>query len=97
MLARAIGASGLAGLIDEVVSVDGIRRYKPLPAAYALLSPWSGSEHHLTFYSSNRWDVAGAVARGIDSVWVNRRRHPDEYIGLRPRAVAADLGTAIAA
>ena len=97
MLARALAASGLADLVDEVVSVDAVRAYKPLPAAYALLDPWRGPDFRLTFHSSNAWDVAGAVAREIDMVWVNRRSCPGEYPNLPPRASAADLAAAIAA
>jgi 2-haloacid dehalogenase len=91
MLARALAASGLADLVDIVLSVDAIRAYKPLPAAYALLDPWRGPDWQLTFHSSNRWDVAGAVARGIDTVWINRRGAPDEYQSMSPRATVPTL------
>mgnify|MGYP001457197409 CR=1 FL=1 len=91
MLERALAASGLAGLVDVVLSVDTIRAYKPLPAAYALLDPWRGSGRRLTFHSSNTWDVAGAVARGIDAVWVNRRAAPAEYPSFGPGLTVADL------
>ena len=91
MLTRAVTASGLAGVVDEIVSVDAIRCYKPLPAAYALLDPWRGPEWRLTFHSSNAWDVAGAVARGIDTIWVNRRGAPAEYPGLAPQRIVARL------
>ena len=45
----------------------------------------------VVFVSSNRWDVAGAAAFGFAPVWVNRGQLPDEYPGLDPVAVAADL------
>ena len=91
MLTQAVSASGLTGLVDETVSVDSIRCYKPLPAAYALLDLWRGPECQLTFHSSNAWDVAGAVAQGIDTVWVNRRSAPAEYPGLTPRRIVDRL------
>ena len=93
MLARAVAASGLSDLVDEVVSVDQIRAYKPLPAAYALLDPWRGPGCRLTFHSSNAWDVAGAVARGIDTVWVNRRGALAEYSNFLPLLIVTDLTT----
>lgn len=92
MLARALAASGLSSLVDHLVSVDPIRAYKPLPAAYRLLDPWRGADWQLTFHSSNAWDVAGAVARGIDTVWVNRRGSPGEYPSLPPSRTVGDLG-----
>lgn len=95
MLGRAIRAAGLDGLFDGVLSVDAVHAYKPLPAAYALLDPWRGPG--LTFYSSNRWDVAGGVAAGIRTVWVNRAGLPDEYPGFAPAAVAGSLAEALRA
>lgn len=92
MLTQAVTASGLSDLVDELVSVDTIRCYKPLPAAYALLDPWRGPDWRLTFHSSNAWDVAGALARGIDTVWVNRRGAPAEYPGFAPRRLVTELG-----
>ena len=91
MLNRAVSASGLSGLVDEVVSVDMIRCYKPLPATYAMLDPWRAPGWRLTFHSSNAWDVAGATARGIDTIWVNRRRAPAEYPALAPQQVVESL------
>ena len=91
MLTQAVAAGGLTDLVDEIVSVDAIRCYKPLPAAYALLDPWRGPEWRLTFHSSNAWDVAGAVARGIDTIWINRRGAPAEYPGLAPQRIVDGL------
>ncbi len=93
MLDRAIRAAGLSGLFDGVLSVDTVGAYKPTPAAYGLLDPWRGRT--LRFYSSNRWDVAGAVATGIDTIWVNRTGAADEYPTYPPAAVARDLGEAL--
>jgi 2-haloacid dehalogenase len=97
MLARALASSGLASLIDVVLSVHDLRLYKPLPAAYGLLAPWRADGWQLRFYSSNRWDVAGAVGCGIETVWVNRGGAPDEYPSLPPSQVWTDLATAACA
>jgi 2-haloacid dehalogenase len=47
------------------------------------------------FFSSNRWDIAGATAFGFDAVWVNRTEQPDEYPDLPPRAVVKSLAAVI--
>jgi 2-haloacid dehalogenase len=47
----------------------------------------------MSFQSSNRWDIAGAVAFGFRGVWVNRAGAPDEYPDLKPAAVIATLAT----
>ena len=97
MLQRALQASGLGGLVDHIVSVDSIKVFKPDPRTYALLDPWRRPGHTLTFYSSNRWDVAGASARGIETVWINRVANPEEYAAFAPVRTAATLAAAIGA
>jgi 2-haloacid dehalogenase len=80
MLAAAVDAAGLSGLLDAVLSVDAVRRYKPRPEVYALVTDAlvvGASE--AAFISSNRWDVMGAVSFGFTAFWVNRARMPDEY------------------
>lgn len=89
MLRRALVAASLDHLIDDLVSVEAAGCFKPDPRTYALLDPWRFKE--LTFYSSNRWDIAGASAAGIDAVWINRRQAPDEYRTSPPRATSANL------
>ena len=45
----------------------------------------------MLFVSSNRWDIAGAMAFGFPSAWVNRTELPDEYSDLPPVAVMRNL------
>ncbi len=85
MLAAAVEAAGFAGLLDAVLSVDAVRRYKPRPEVYALVSDaLAVAPSDTGFVSSNRWDVMGAVAFGFNALWVNRARMPDEYADLAP-------------
>ena len=93
MLSRALASACLDRLVDHVVSVDRIETFKPDPRTYALLDRWRAND--LTFHSSNRWDVAGAVAAGLDAIWVNRCRAPDEYGAFAPVATVASLAEAI--
>lgn len=94
MLDRALSSSGLASLVDEVISVDGLRRFKPLPETYGLLDRWKDD---LVFHSSNRWDIAGASARGLKAIWVNRRGQAEEYPAFAPFAQVPDLIAAVQA
>ena len=92
MLADAIASAGLDGLFDAVLSVATAGVFKTSPRAYALVPDALGVEGSaVVFVSSNRWDVAGAAAFGFAPVWVNRGQLPDEYPGLDPVAVVADL------
>ncbi len=92
MLAAVVEAAGFAGLFDTVLSVDAVRRYKPRPEVYALVSDaLAVGASDAAFVSSNRWDVMGAVSFGFNAFWVNRARMPDEYEDLAPLREIPDL------
>lgn len=92
MLSAAVEASGMAGLLDAVLSVDAVRVYKPRREVYALVTNRFGIEpQQVVFVSSNRWDVMGAAAFGFRPLWVNRSRMPEEYAEQPPLRVVSDL------
>ena len=92
MLAAAAEASGLAGNLDAVLSVDAVRLYKPRPEVYALVTErFSIAPQQVVFVSSNRWDVMGAASFGFHAVWVNRGRMPDEYSDRPPLHIITSL------
>lgn len=80
MLADAVDAAGLAPLLDAVLSVDPLRRYKPHPAVYALATEhFRCQPHEIAFISSNAWDAYGAARVGFRVHWLNRSGQPMEY------------------
>jgi len=92
MLAAAVEAAGIGGLLDSVLSVDSVRRYKPLPEVYALVTDaLAARPSDVAFVSSNRWDVMGATSFGFKAFWVNRARMPDEYADFAPLREIPDL------
>ncbi|MCB1884932.1 MAG: haloacid dehalogenase type II [Geminicoccaceae bacterium] len=92
MLAAGARAAGIADRFDAVLSIEEAGVYKPDPAVYALVGKALGVAADATaFVSSNRWDVAGAVAFGFQVAWVNRGGAPDEYPDLPPRWTVGDL------
>jgi len=96
MLTAAVDAAGIGGDLDAVLSVDAIRRYKPRPEVYALVTERFGiSPADVVFVSSNRWDVMGAASFGFRSAWINRANAPEEY-GPAPDAVLSDLNGLVA-
>jgi 2-haloacid dehalogenase len=92
MLRSAVEAAGLQGIFDTVLSVDALHRYKAHPDVYEQAAThfrvYPGS---ISFQSSNRWDVAGAVAFGFRGVWINRLGAPDEYADLAPTVTLPSL------
>jgi 2-haloacid dehalogenase len=92
MLAAAVEAAKIADQLDAVLSVESVRRYKPRPEVYALATDALGlPPSAITFVSSNRWDVMGAVSFGFQAYWVNRAGVPDEYQDFPPLRRIDDL------
>lgn len=92
MLASAVSAAGLDGCFDAVLSVDGARAYKTDRRVYDLvMTHFRAYPEAVSFQSSNRWDIAGATACGLRTVWINRTDAPDEYADMAPVAVLRSL------
>jgi 2-haloacid dehalogenase len=92
MLNGAVNASGIIGDLDAVLSVDVLKMFKPRQEVYALVTDrFACRPGDVTFVSSNRWDVMGAVAFGFGAYWINRSNMPDEYADFAPRQVLRDL------
>lgn len=92
MLAAAIEAAGIASLVDVTLSVDSVPTYKTDPRVYQLaVDALAVGAKEISFQSSNRWDIAGAAAFGLRSVWINRAGNPNEYPDLAPIAVLGSL------
>ena len=85
MLQLAIKSAGLDGLLDHVLSVDGIRKYKTAPEAYALGEQATGlPARQIAFVSCNAWDALAATWYGYQTLWVNRYQLPFEELGTPP-------------
>lgn len=92
MLEAACRNAGITDVLDDVLSVDEIRVYKPDPRVYDMVTTrWRLFPEAVSFQSSNRWDAAGAKAFGFRTVWVNRNGLPEEYKDIMPAAVLPSL------
>ncbi|MDD2920047.1 haloacid dehalogenase type II [Rhodoferax sp.] len=92
MLQAAVHSAGFDGLLDYVISVDPIRKYKTHPDAYALGEQATGlAAQDIVFVSSNAWDALGATWYGYQTLWVNRYHLPFEELGTQPSRTGADL------
>src|SRR5260370_15304448 len=92
MVEGAVGGAGVGGDLDAVVSVDAIRIFKPRPEVYALVTNYfKCASKYVTFVSSNRWDVMGAVSFRFRALWVNRGQMPDEYANYSPEQMIGDM------
>ena len=97
MLAAAVGSAGLAPVLDHVISVDAIRKYKTHPDAYALGPQATGVPAADTvFVSSNGWDALAATWYGFRTLWVNRAGLPFEELGTQPTRTGTNLRDVLA-
>jgi 2-haloacid dehalogenase len=83
----------LLPMLDDVVSVDEVKVYKPAPSVYRHLAARLGT--HVTdtwLVSSNPFDVIGAKAAGLRAAWVcrNPRAILDPW-GVEPDLIVSDL------
>ena len=92
MLDVAVKSAGLGELLQPLISVDSVQRYKTDPAAYALGPQRLGlPAREILFVSSNGWDAVGATWYGYTTLWVNRSGAPPEQLGTLPTRTGSSL------
>ncbi|MBN9076899.1 MAG: haloacid dehalogenase, type II [Rhizobiales bacterium 65-79] len=97
MLETAVRKAALDTVLDDVFSVDPIRRFKTDQSVYELVTTaWRLYPDAVSFQSSNRWDIAGATKFGFRTVWINRTNQPDEYRDHAPKVILPSLDRLIA-
>jgi 2-haloacid dehalogenase len=86
MLTAASDNAGLAGLLDQVLSVEMVGVYKPPPKVYQLACDRLGlTANAIVFLSSNAWDANAAAALGTRVVWCSRYGQNRERLPGSPR------------
>jgi 2-haloacid dehalogenase len=92
MLGIAVRSAGLEDLLDHVLSVHSVRRYKTHPEAYRLGTAVTGlPAAQILFVSCNAWDALGAAWFGYRTLWVNRYQQPFEELGTQPTRTGSSL------
>ncbi len=88
----ALGAAGVRALLDDVLSVESVRAYKPDPRVYALATArFACLPRDIVFVSSNPWDAWGAARFGFRVAWCNRGRGVPETLTPAPEGTLAGL------
>jgi 2-haloacid dehalogenase len=68
-----LGTCGVLPYLGAVVSVDGLRTFKPDPDVYTYLVERAGQRREDTWLiSANPFDVIGGKASGLKAAWVKR-------------------------
>ena len=91
-------SAALDQVLDDIYSVDAVRRFKTDPAVYDMVTTdrrlYPGA---VSFQSSNRWDIAGATKFGFRTVWINRSNQPEEYRDFPPALILPSLEALVTA
>ena len=83
----------MAAHFDQVLSVDEVRTFKPAPEVYELLVRKSRSDRAATWLvSSNSFDLIGAGAVGLPTVWLQRPGQVFDPFGYAPTRVISQIG-----
>jgi 2-haloacid dehalogenase len=94
---RALANTGLDSLLNDVWSVDEVRKFKPAPQVYAMACMRFGKQpSQIGFVSSNGWDATGAAAFGFQVVWCNRSGLPTETMPPAPTHIVTSLQEVVA-
>jgi 2-haloacid dehalogenase len=92
MLEAAVRSAGFDGLLDPILSVAPLRKFKTDPACYALGADALGlPARDVLFVSSNGWDAIGATWFGYTTLWVNRAGLPIDALDTSPTRVGTSL------
>jgi len=84
---------GLEANFDAVLSVDGLKVYKPAPRVYQLaVDTLRVPAGNVGFVSSNCWDALGAKSFGFNVYWINRAGAPLDRLGFQPDGMLNSLG-----
>lgn len=92
MLDAAAKNSGLAPLLDHILSVADVGIYKPDSRVYQMAVDATGSTpDQICFVSANAWDCNGGANFGFQNAHVNRFDQPEERMPGEPRAIIRSL------
>jgi len=92
MVESCVRHAGLQDLIDDILSVDSVRIYKPSPRVYELaVDRYGPPVPGIAFHSANAWDIAGAAYFGFSCIWINRGSVNPEVLPGKAACTLPDL------
>ncbi len=92
-VSKLLTRAGVESHMDDVVSADEVKRFKPDPAVYSHLRSRLETRPEQTWLvSSNPFDVIGATHAGLRSAWIRRSSDaPFDPWGIEPDMTVSDL------
>tara|TARA_R110000782_G_scaffold127183_1_gene218736 strand:+ start:1687 stop:2376 length:690 start_codon:yes stop_codon:yes gene_type:complete len=93
MIEELLTTAGIKEYFLGIVSVDGVKSYKPDPAVYQhFLNETAADTDKAWLVSSNPFDVMGAISAGMKAAWVDRFENKvfDPW-GIEPTLIVKNL------
>ena len=92
MLESAVKNANIKNLLDQILSVDECKVYKPASVVYDLVEKkMKVNKKNVLFFSSNAWDMHAASNYGFNTVWVNRFQGKLEKLPGKPHKIINSL------
>jgi 2-haloacid dehalogenase len=92
MLESAVKNAQIENLLDEVLSVERCKVFKPSSKVYDLVNDaFKVKNNQVAFFSSNAWDMHAAANYGFKTIWVNRFNGKLERLPGKPEAIIKNL------
>jgi len=92
MLESAVKNAQIENLLDEVISVERCKVFKPSSKVYDLVKDtYKVNNNQVAFFSSNAWDMHAAANYGFKTIWVNRFNGKLERLPGKPEAIVKSL------
>jgi 2-haloalkanoic acid dehalogenase type II len=85
--------SGLRKYFDYIISAEEVRKYKPSPEPYLLVSNKLNLQvSQIALVSSNLWDIAGTKSVGMQTCWISREdKKENGEIDIKPDYVFSSI------
>jgi 2-haloacid dehalogenase len=88
MLETLAANSGFDAVLDGIVSVAEVGRFKPAPEVYRSIGDYvDRPAEECTMVATHTFDVAGGKNAGLDGILINRHRVPAHRLGFDPDLV----------
>jgi 2-haloacid dehalogenase len=92
MLNSAVDNANIREYLDEILSVEDCKIYKPSSKVYDLVKiKMQISKENVLFFSSNAWDMHAASNYGFKTIWVNRFNTKLERLPGKPIDIVSSL------
>ncbi|WP_436514103.1 haloacid dehalogenase type II [Clostridium thermobutyricum] len=96
MINNAVESSGLKNILDSVISVEEVKKFKPNKEVYKIITDkFNVHLKEVVFFSSNGWDIIGASKFGFNTIWINRFNKETEISKYTPDYIVSNLKEAL--